>query len=707
MRSLDQEGPGKDGENLAELWKALSHNASGQFYAAEQSSLRWLLKMMNPSTKASPESETLRRYPLTWNILNCVFQCIPLFSLAKSLADRRFIAVLKQTVKDLSSPSGEDGHVSSPDRKRKRSTQIAFDVDALRKPTGCLKSANALFEALRSLLSRLGSAAELSRREVMGAEHVRTLFASPAAESLELVGPMLAICYNSLEVLNGAFEVNVSWVKVASDIWDLRIRGGGDALEVATRATQTTLTMFANLDEEVRRISGREELYSDLPSHIRLEWAADLQDFLQRNLFLPARTAYINSEGLDPLNMAMLMAQRNATVTGPAVYLLAQNSPKPFDEKSKEKVSDWINEVVKAIDRSLRNLPPYSRPRIIEGILGEARVKGTNISEDVLRDICSKYAFETENNVRWSTLSASLRLDPDILFDQERDNDLLNSILGNIPDLDKLEGDEAQHVMHVMDAIIKAHLNAKDFTSFLKLWYEQLSKADLGTREGLSPWLETSVRRSEAVFTQSKLEIALTVNQLRGVLDWLESRAVAKPECLYIILDSISHGLGSPEFIDAVGMKIADLVLTAFPSSCTSNSLLSLRWSVLSQIITWLNPQERDDLWTKIKEKAAEVLELGRLADPDTLEAFKFIFTVWSLMTPDGDYKEDVSSIAKAAVNRLTKEIPAKAGKRTVLDWKQQQRDKPLLSDASEAKPEAYLVWYLAYTLGDSSRFLP
>src|SRR6478752_5657500 len=66
VRGLDQSGPGEDGKNLEKLWRHLTVSADGQFHAAEESSLRWLLKSMNGSSK---DAETLRRWPLTWTIL--------------------------------------------------------------------------------------------------------------------------------------------------------------------------------------------------------------------------------------------------------------------------------------------------------------------------------------------------------------------------------------------------------------------------------------------------------------------------------------------------------------------------------------------------------------------------------------------------------------------------------------------------------------
>lgn len=703
VRGLDQEGPGENGEKLAELWNALSHNASGQFYAAEQSTLRWLLKVMNPSTKSPAESETLRRFPLTWNILNCVFKRIPLFSLAKALADRRFISVLRQTVKDLSSPSGEDDVTISSDRKRKRSTPIGFKLDDLRKPTGCLKSAEALFEALSSLLSRLSSVAEVSTREAVGAEHVRSLFASSGAESLELVVPMLAICYNSLEVHGGDFAVNVSWVKVASDIWDLRLRSGVDTLEIATRAAQTTLAMFGHLDEKACQISGEETKYSHIPEHVRRSWATGLQDFLQRNLFLPARTAYTNSADLEPLNMAVLMSQRHLKVTAPAIYLLAQNSPKPFDEKSKEKVEDWINEVVKAVDGSLRNAALDVRSRILEGVMAEAEANSIRISEQVLRDICSKYGFE-DGVARWSILSSALRLDPDILFDRDQSSTLLDEILKSISSLDgSSEGvDCSQHVNHILDAIIKAFVNAKDMPGFFKLWHDQLLKAKTSS----SPWLQQSIRRNSTIFAHQRLELAITVNQLQDVLDWLAAQSQENPEPLLVIVDSIVHGIGTVAFTDTLAKKISTMVLETLTPKSSSTSASSLRWTVLSKVITWIRPDERESLWTRVQQNLVAVLQLGQLSDQETFEAFKFVFVVWSFMTPDGDHLGEVSSPAMAAIARLTKEVPAKAGKKLPLEWKFRAHNDASSLAPTQATPEAYLATYLDYTFVESSRSL-
>ncbi|SPO03000.1 uncharacterized protein DNG_05681 [Cephalotrichum gorgonifer] len=695
VRSLDQDGTGEKGENLDRLWSALSLSSAGQFYAAEQSILRWLLKMMNPATKTSADSETIRRYPLTWNILNCVFQRVPLFSLAKALADRRFIAVLRQTAKDIASPTPADDSKASSGRKRKRSSPVTFDSSSLRNPDGCIRSADALFAALATLLSRLNPASDTTR-DAVGAEHIKSLFASPSNEALEIVGPLFNVCENSVEVVGVESDGRASWIKAASDIWDLRLRGKADALDVATYISQTALPMFGKLDAEVCKIHGGTDSYSALPLPVRRAWVADLRDFLQRNLLLPARASFMGAGDLEVLKTVVLMTRRHAAVTSPALYLLAQNSPKPMDEKSRQKVSEWMNEVLKAIEGTLPSVAFETRTRVLEGILVEAQKNEIKINDGVLMGICSKYGFE-KGSIHWSVVSAVLKLDPDMIFEGDKGQALLGEVIKSIRGVGAGSGPDGHYVMNIIDAIITAFTNAKDFTGYLKLWYEELSRIDHVS--AASPWLQSTIRYDKSVFSKQKLELEITVKQLLDVLEWLASQEPVHPESLHVILDSIAHGLKSPEFTDVAGPKISGLVVKLFTSTNTQSGAIPLRWSILSQVIPWLAPDARDRLWAEMKLVLVEVLEQGKLSDEDTLQALKFIFVAWSLMMPDADLRVEVASIALAAARRLAKEIPSKLGKKAAFGWKGLQRP---------GEPsEEYLAWYMEFLLRASSRALP
>ncbi len=157
-RSLTRAGPKPSPALSTKYGAALSRSPGGTFHAAEEVILRWLLKNMNGT---SADAEGIRRWPLTWRIAGLVFQRIPLFSLAKSLSDRRFVAVLQQTVKDLSTPQTiasvqnenkqdvEMADADSPPDKRKRWPQARFDLSTLREPEWRLRTAETMFEALR------------------------------------------------------------------------------------------------------------------------------------------------------------------------------------------------------------------------------------------------------------------------------------------------------------------------------------------------------------------------------------------------------------------------------------------------------------------------------------------------------------------------------------------------------------------------------
>ncbi|KAG7118916.1 hypothetical protein HYQ45_018991 [Verticillium longisporum] len=245
VRSLDQTGPGNDGEHIERTWTLLTSVSSSHFYAAEETVLRWLLKSMKTNNDAA---DTLRRFPLTWRILGCTFQRIPLFSLAKSLADRKFMAILQQTLKSISKPvTPKDAVPATLSKKRKRTLEVTFDLEALKTRDGCISTGDAVLGALRILLARVDGAAHTSQNERMGAEHIKGLFSQPASDVVTYLAPILSLCeYSATSDLSCA-ETQENWIHTLSAIWNLRLHGQTDSLEVALYLSRSAFGLLGKL----------------------------------------------------------------------------------------------------------------------------------------------------------------------------------------------------------------------------------------------------------------------------------------------------------------------------------------------------------------------------------------------------------------------------------------------------------------------------
>jgi nucleolar pre-ribosomal-associated protein 2 len=646
-RNLNQSGPGENKENLSKLWKELSQGATTQGYAAEQASLRWLLKVMNPSTKALADHELVRRYPFTWNILDHLFKTIPLSTLVKALTDRKFIAVLQHTLDDLSNPSttsqlqGSKG--GSP--KRKRTAEILFDLDVLRMPSSCIASAQSVFNALDTLFCRFGEAAT---PDTGGLTYdARTLFPSAAVEALKLLGPMFDLC--DIALREGEIEAcdRRNWTTIPTEIWALCFAKGPDAGELTVhrlcpRVFGLLLSMGFGRAEYQACLDNKT---SETP--IRDAWGVSLYGFLLRNIVGPTSRDFMFRNG------SILVALVDHLLDLPPrvfliLYEMAQDCPAPHAEAARDKFHDWMNGVTKAISSGLQDKDFDTRSRIVSRIMALGLEKGTKLKEEMLETICTSYGFESDRPV-WPVLDLALKIDPDIVFRKVGEETLLGRIRWFLLS-EEVFPEHLDDVTNIAGAIVRAFHNRKNLGGLFKLWYEDLSRAEevLGSSSPrLLPWLDTQFRYgNEGSWTPSSLaERFMTPSQVSSVLDWLLSLDDLRAGPTHVIVESLAYGLRSDEFTSVLGSRMVKLILRTLEAEEMPPPMRHLAWPALAKVVGWLMPEDRDALWLQVKSQVGEILAAASPALDRHLGAFKFLTSAWSAMMPDGELQQEVDSM--------------------------------------------------------------
>ncbi|KAL6925109.1 hypothetical protein ACHAP8_001106 [Fusarium lateritium] len=675
VRGLDQSGPGEDGKNLEKLWKNLTLSADAQFHAAEESSLRWLLKSMNGTSK---DAETLRRWPLTWTILECVFQRIPLFSLAKSLADRRFIAVLQQALKDVSQPTTETPSTPS---KRKRSTTKSFSLDALQDTEGCLMAGDALFSALKSLLDRLEFTATQSSHDRIGAEHIRSLFCTSAADAAALASLSLKLC--DIALASGEEqEGRESWIETITTIWNLHLQGNDDTLEVAAHLFSPSTAILDKLEG----ISGSNKTVASEP--LRAKWTADLEKLMHRNLILPARAAFINRQDLEPITKALQAASNNLGVAAPALYFLASGVTDTLSEGRLRKGSiDWTKQIFKIVEGSLRDRE--DRDTLVQVVLERAAEKSMSIETDDLRSVCREYAIQ-EQSTNWRLIAAIASCDPDIFLQRSEEGAQLLETVCERSTSKELSQDDVESVSKIIKAIAEVFRTGRVFGDFLKLWFQQLCKVEKQKSEIASPWLQVGQVQQGHDSFETLIEKEMSPLQLLDVLQWLENEKLhSRALCLF--LDSIAQGIRSETYVDAIGSKLFDLVSQVKKSSST---LTALKWGVVSKTISWVTPESTTEIWTAVQKQLTKILSESPVESRETYEAFKCCCQAWISMSPDGAHISEPAGLVDAFTTRLSSELlSSKSLKGKDLSLFLQQDHTPAFLE--EAAAEHYLAWFL------------
>lgn len=676
VRGLDKSGPGENGQNLHHLWKSLTAAGAGHFHAAEESILRWLLKSMNGST---PAAETLRRYPLTWRLLACVFQRIPLFSLAKSLADRRFVTVLQQTLKEVSSPPVEPGSQGSP--KRKRTPQASFSLEDLKSVTGCVEGIEAIFEALRCLLRWTEDSATLSSHDKIGAEHIKSLFGAPAAEAAAIIAPLLQMCHL---ILQFASEEDLDgcegYVKLCSHIWNLHLQGDDDMHIVAERLFTPASLVWGDV--------GRLEQEQDSPPQNLLAncWHEDIQTFLHRTLIRPARSTFLSRESDAVLVAALRESEKHLAVSAPALYTLSATATESLVLQGVRKGNkEWMVAVFRAIDSSIAGRS--DRGTIMMKILEQARKRSMPVDTGDLRSVCQRYALHSEETC-WKLVANVSQCDPDVFQGVGTGEALLTDICSRSVST-HLTPEDYEAFSDVIAAMIRGFRTARELPAFLRLWFKQLSIIDKQKTKTRTPWMTVGQEDSSNGLSGSWIEHDLSTRQVVELLDWADVQG-AKSKVLCLWLNAISRGISSDDYKDAACPKLTNLILKV---SKSSSDITALKWRIIARALSWAPPERRAGIWDQIKDPLARIIRKGDINAPETFESFKCSARLWELLSPDADQLSDAAKLVEKFTKRIADELES-----------QDMYDDDKLSQCLDSEHESlfsketalqqYLAWY-------------
>ncbi|KAM0284963.1 hypothetical protein ACHAQH_001652 [Verticillium albo-atrum] len=702
VRSLDKTGPGENGEHIEHVWSLLTSVSSSHFYAAEETVLRWLLKSMKSNSDAA---DTLRRFPLTWRILGLTFQRIPLFSLAKSLADRKFMAILQQTLKGLAIPSAENAaSEATQSKKRKRTPAAAFKLEALKTRDGCIGTGDAVLCALRILLARVDKTLIKSQNERMGAEHIMGLFSQPASDVVTYLAPILLMCDYSATSNMDCTETQENWIHTLSAIWNLRLQGQADALEVAMYLTRPGFGLLGKLKGLVKGVE------VSLEQRVKSTWAQQLEDFMHRNLMLPAKSSFLNRKDLEAPIRAVDISKPIASISAPVFFNLATTTPRiltgPTASTSEE---DWTKETFRLARNSLDKLSQEEQSSVLKILLGEAITSRSQIDLEDLRALCKDYALSTDST-HWQTVSLVAQCDPDVFLLTEEGRLLLDTVADRLLRPQSALGAQADlNAAHTfLYCIIGGYEKARDLSSFLKRWFGQLIKCDTTSDSdemSRSAWFSRAVHRSPRLMTA--IENSLTPKQLLTVLQWVEEQKGVNPAATLVFLDTIAAALKSDDFVDAVQLRLFDLLQKAWLSNDLPSDILSLRWPVIASTVFWVDSEEATKVRSTVSTELNNVMSKGKLENPDTFQAFRAATQLWLSAFPDGEDEAKLSEMLKSFVDRLSKLLRKLKSASLEIPWD------PYSVQVNRPETGVYIssgitaTSYVDFALGEASRFLP
>lgn len=680
---------------LERVWDILEDYPGGSFHAAEEMLLRWLLKNM---TGSSPAAERVRRYHRVWDILSAVFASIPLSSLAKTLADRRFVGLLQQTLSDIAVPQGEeqpqkqtDGtypDIDMPDaptpespsnpRKRKRSDGLGFDVENQKQITGCLHTAEAIFEAVRVLLSQceLKSVGGPMTHK-MGAEHVKALFSTTAAETMGVMVPWITVCELTVDgSRGGVFREQSSWISTLAALWELHLQSATDASEVATHLSATASRLLGKLTGIPQQV------LLGIEVTVQERWARDIRRFLARNLILPARASFLAKESQDVVKLAVEMASASAQITFPVLFDLASKAPVEIGGKASRKdYETWTQSVFDAVILAANNVHRDIRMPTVKGVMAVAADRASALSADSLRSVCSNYALR-KGTCDWDLLLAIIKLNADVFLVSDQGKTLLETVLAQTREPDSLGADDLTKAAQFIVLLANGYAQARDLSTFVQLWLKQLEPAK--AKNGLQPlWAQNELSETVADLVRS----SLNSTQLIEILEWLSSKTQSTESMARIhILEALSSGISTEEFVDAASIKTFEGAFLEKPSKKDLPAIAACRWVVASHAISKGTLEEANQIWSRIRPDIKSALRKLPTDRIDTFAAFKCCVGVWIANYRTGTNEDDAASMVYSFLDRLQKEHEARE------------------EDPESGEPSLNMATYITWVLSDVPR---
>ena len=618
-------------------------------------------------TGNTASAERIRRFPLAWDMMAILFARIPLFSLAKSLADRKFVATLQQTLKEISQPqqvtqtNGADSDVEMTDapapeaasnpRKRKRPTPSSFDLTHQKKVEGCLLSAEAVFESIRILLSRCESRLlDRSPNHRMGAEHIKALLSTSASEMMAILVPMLCLCsIAATQPGQQSFHEQPTWISTLTALWDLHIQSVGDVSDVAIHLSAAGISLLGKLTS----ITRPSPLSVDFT--VKERWARDLGRFLTKNLILPSKAVFLNNENnKQNVEIMVELSRPTASDSYPVLFDLLCRSP-PTDRMSLKNHELWVQAVV---DRILEACEHYQNQGIarveaearaaVERVVEMAAERNVSLSINNLQFVCKDFALKRDEP-NWGMLLSVIRINPDTFLVSADGRKLLDRILSVTIKPEPLSCNikyASKFIVHLADGYAKA----RDLSGFIKVWLKYLSAAEQDSNEkGL--WTQKKLLEKVADI----LEQSLSTAQLLEVLSWLseqngESTSVGRLH----ILRALSAGLKHEEYIDAANLRIyKNALLARATTRDLSASAYTSLWVIAETTLARATLEDVGQIWEELKSELGRALRKSSPRKEETFAVFRCCANAWIANYPDGPGRDEAAQTVCSFIERL------------------------------------------------------
>lgn len=646
-RSLNQDTTDMLLADVDKVWPVVSAKKVVRYPASDTSILRGLLKHMNGS---SEDAERLRRYPPTWMVLTSIFDRNTSVSLARFLSDGIFISVLKKSCDDILETRRHrnmevaaacdlpQGNGPPPAKKQKREDHTISDVHSLRSPESSFRTMQGIFASLEKLPLRkdLQPSTTGSFRKALLAGAV---LSKPAKQCRDLVYQLLRLCDWCLTLRdNNLSSGQAAWVDTLIGVWNACEKEDDESLEVASKLYPSMCAILAKLAPDAPATTAT--------GHI---WVGRLRRFMRQSLIHPARNVFNSLGTLNLLKTALLSTSSQLPISATTVWTLSVSSREEMDmPRSSKSHESWINSVFALLLDALQGAERQCQNDALVCMLDVAFSSKSVPDANVLCRVCRSQCLYTDRT-DWILLGRIMQCNTDVFLLNE---DILSSAFDRITGVSITNEPElilvvAQIIVPLMEAFGKA----RDLQGFVQRWHEHLRKSCQkdGTSLDTTLWFDSTLRHRFSVVVES----FLSIKQLLSLLETLLEPKPMMKGPLLVILEAISEGVTQEEYIDAVGLRIAEKAFADGFDIKIASTVLALRWRIVGAAALRLASDNFNDLWSIVKEDLVAILENGMFSGADAIEAFKCCCKLWIANYPGGEHETELYGVIHTAVERM------------------------------------------------------
>ncbi|KAH7041272.1 Urb2/Npa2 family-domain-containing protein [Microdochium trichocladiopsis] len=642
VRTIDEDASTTLPAKIHRLWLLLSASRSSRLHGVEETILRWLCKHMAGTTE---DAELARRYPLSWEVLAHAFQKIPPQALGKSLADRKFVTILRKTLDEVSKPTDDDGTNNTEEgtNKRKRASAMPDNLVQLRSRQGCIRSSASIFAALSTLLGH-GSQTDglTSPQDRVGVEHIKSLFSSSSEETRGITSRLLQCCYHAVQESDGSLsKAQEAWVEISTALWDLRLHSKEDTFEFARHLYPPVCSILGILRGRVS------------PSNVELRWTRQLEQLLGTSFIRPARQIYAQDGGLQNLESALELTGSDPLTSSQVLWHSASRTPR--DQKnplSKSEHASWAKAVFSVVLKALEPVPRNAQNKVLAKLLAIAIETRSIPDTEFLRTLTLKNALQT-GYADWELLGQIIGCDPDVFLMDQDARDMLFALATS--DGSQGQAQKDLIITKVMSPLMEASAKARDLSGFIRQWYESLCKVtELQEKKywGASLWADVRLRQQLA----DLLQASLSVTQILRLFEFLDTPE-SNPTALLVILDGMCAGITQEEYVTALDPRLFAAAFQDKKYKKIPSDIAALRWRIAGYMAAWENSEEVARLWEEVKSGLKKTLKSGELTDIDTFEAFRCCHEMWLTHYHGGKFEVDAAKLSCTFVARLLPEF--------------------------------------------------